>query len=151
MNGITVINEKDEEIGEIKWFVPEYNDNGIKQIKILWVGVSREYQGKGLASLLIFKMLSSIKYRGKLEITLDDCSEKSLSKDCLYYKLGFRHASEFSGPDMSVFIKYDPGEPGYTYYGDTTPEPVNIFKSVTAFKNTITLKAMEPFKFKNVL
>lgn len=148
LNNLTKIKtESGEEIGFIKWSLPVFKMDDetdtltdVKYIKISWLEVNEKFQGKGIASLLIATMLSQINYNGKLEITLDDCSDRSVTKDCIYYKLGFRHFTEMSPPDMSVFINYNPNQPGFTYPDDTDPTPVNLFESVREFLNTFNLK-----------
>ena len=145
------------EIGTIQYSDIETKTNyetdeltDILSVKIIWVDVNEDYQGKGIGNLLIICMISLIKYNNKkLEITLDDCSPRSGYKNCIYFKLGFRHLSKTTG-DMYICINHKPDDEGYTYNNEITPEPINSFSSVVEFLNTLEIRSRtidETYKF----
>ena len=75
--------DHEHEIGNIQWSQESQN------VIINWLGVEEEYQGKGYSYLLLIAMLSLQSLRCG-SIQLDDCSDRSLTKDNVYYRTGFR-------------------------------------------------------------
>ena len=128
-----------QEIGNIQWSI----ENNI--VSINWMNVEEPFRSKGYSYLLLIAMLSLQRIRCGT-IQLDDCSDRSLSKDNVYYKTGFRIPDDKSLEQMILHIaspnkKYT----GYTYPGDLSPTPVESIHSMYDF--LVGLKDRLPHNF----
>jgi hypothetical protein len=132
--------DHEHEIGNIQWSQESQN------VIINWLGVEKEYQGKGYSYLLLIAMLSLQSLRCG-SIQLDDCSDRSLTKDNVYYRTGFRIKSDSELEQMILHIGLKPLDSGYTYPGDQTPTPVKSYTTMgdllAGLKNRVPINFME--------
>jgi len=128
-------------IGSITWNEPEKEDDRTT-LKLKFLDVRPEFQSKGYGNFLIICMLSTLGIRGPLEITLDDCSDLARTKNCLYYKIGFRMTNPDDEEPMSAYIKCNTTSPSFVY-PDNLPETVPVFNSLEEFTQQIKNKIDE--------
>ena len=127
---IIKINLADEEIGSISYSYDRTN------VKIRWLGVAENYQGKKFGFSLYILMLLHL-YHLKIipeSIFLDDCSDWAMTKGSPYYKWGFRILNSNSSPEEMkiVFAKgasYLNSKKAHRYNNGATPD-VNIYYDV---------------------
>lgn len=88
MNTITITKSSGQEIGYICWYSPDEYD--VEYI-ITVLHVHDVFRRQGYGTLLIKSMLIKLeKLRIPIGIKLDDCSDFFGTRECIYYKLGFR-------------------------------------------------------------
>jgi hypothetical protein len=131
---ILVVYHHDQAIGDIQWSVESR-----KLININWVGINDQFQGKGYSYLLLIAMLALQSMKCGT-IQLDDCTSRALTKNNVYYRLGFRIPSDQQLEQMVLLINQLNEYGGYTYPEDSIPTPVVKHKSLNDFLRNVKSK-----------
>ena len=140
MSELTIL-QNGNTVGSISWNEPE-KEADRTTLKLKFLDVKPEFQSKGYGNFLIICMLATLSINPPLEITLDDCSDLARTKNCLYYKIGFRMTNPDDEEPMSAYIKCSTTSPSYVY-PDNLPETVPVFNSLEEFTRQIKNKIHE--------
>lgn len=127
----------DNEIGHTTSYFDANDGNGIITISFIRVNDNHQQKGYGkllMALSLVYMLIKNDSQIFKItEITLDDCSDLAMTKNSLYFKLGFRIANANNPEVMSVFINKEPITIPHTYPQNSTTPRAKPFLSLDEF------------------
>jgi len=145
----------DIEIAITNIYTGEYNKIGYiryykssNKIKIVGLYIDTPYQGQGYGTVLIILCLCHIIKEIPdayfiQKISLEDCSSQSLTRNSIYYKLGFR----IKGADESLmeidFLRPEPGprqQQEYYKYNGENEQSFAYYESIIQYYLTSTNK-----------
>ena len=93
----------DEEVGHIEFIY----QRDIEDVKIMWMNVTKPGKGLGLRLFVLMLLFLVDKKIHPASITLDDCSDKTLTTNSPYFRWGCRILDDRSREEMKVaFSRY---------------------------------------------
>ena len=133
-----------QKIGNIQWNIENTSEG--RTLSINWISVLEPFRGKQYGSLLLISALALSSLRCGT-VQLDDCSDRSLQRDNIYFKLGFRIPSQQNMEQMVLAINKE--YQGYQYPDQLHPTPVESHRSLTDF--LMQLKDKLPNNFEQLI